>query len=370
MLKRTILLGAGLVVCLGGLGWGQGMSLPELIAHVERTEGKVRSGRIEFERTERTIPLPDSYLRQTARSEERFKQLQAAEHRVASPALSQVSVLFDHSLQKIKLITEMREKQHVRDRMARAPKTVCLQTADKVLVYNEAPAPSRVGKEGTYQGAEVGKPNVPLFITRVYQGRPLSELFKKGKSKLLGQATVDGRQTYVVFISRNPALPPVDTKVWIDSTHFVPLKIEFHNDQRCTGAGLFQYQQYSDGLWYPAKIERITYVDLNRPRCIRRVVSEVTMKVELNVKIDPREFEFNLPIATSVQDNRFQPPLIYRQGTKQFGEQELFALHKNPDLARQYEPQNQNRLGLAGCVSVGVGLLLVTFAVLYTRRRR
>jgi len=306
-----------------------------------------------------------------ARNEVHFKQLQASERREASPKRSQVSVLFDHSLQKIKITRESKEKQHVQNSVARAQKTVYLRTTEKEMSFNEAPAPSRGGKEGTYQIAEVGKPGAPLFITRVYQGRPLSELFKKGKSKLLGQATVDGRQTYVVFISRSPALPPVDTKVWIDSERFVPLKTEFYyNDQRCAGAGFYQYQQHSDGLWYPAKIEQVTYVVLDRPRWIRRMTSEVINRVELNVNIDPQEFEYNIPLGANVQDNRFQKPLVYRQGTKQFSDRELFALHKNPDLAGQYEPQNRNRLGLTGYIFFGVGILLVTLAIFYSRRHR
>lgn len=105
---------------------------------------------------------------------------------------------------------------------------------------------------------------------------------------------------------------------------------------------IFTYNQTQTDLPYPSRVTISRYLvpPEGYAKVLRipyRTPTEITTytveRVHLNPVFDKKTFEEG-PIArgTFVQDNRFEPPLIYVQGNRQFSESDLFRMAQNREL--------------------------------------
>lgn len=104
---------------------------------------------------------------------------------------------------------------------------------------------------------------------------------------------------------------------------------------------VFAYMQTETGLPYPSRVTVSRYLvppeNAKELRIPHRTPIEITTytveSVRLNPVLDKAVFEEGLVApGTFVQDNRFDPPLTYVQGNRQFSEKDLFQMAQNREL--------------------------------------
>ena len=96
-------------------------------------------------------------------------------------------------------------------------------------------------------------------------------------------------------------------------------------DERAT------YRRRGSGLWYLDRLVTTYYVH-GRQRLSRRETSMVT-NARLNIALPEAAFAFRTPHGAFVQDNRVNPPLVYREGVT-----------TPQPVQRQREPQKRQAL--------------------------
>ena len=129
------------------------------------------------------------------------------------------------------------------------------------------------------------------------------------------------------------------------------------------------YQEYSHGIWYPKIMTLTQFQNINHAHIQTERTTMKAVEVALNPTLSQADLAFgDIPQGTFVQDNRFSPPLAYIQNTKQYTDEELFAMSKNPHrLVQSVVTPRRNGVGIAVLV---LGILLIIASVLILRNRR
>lgn len=150
--------------------------------------------------------------------------------------------------------------------------------------------------------------------------------------------------------------------IWLDRQKYLPIKFQvIRKDTNKVELKAEIFYQIQQGIWYPKQIvyfERAKYI---------------VKRVDLNIKLIDKDFEIgDIPTGAFVQDNRFNPPLVYRQGYRQFTDEELFQMAKNRELLHDpkwmgYEMPT-GRATLLGYLIAGIGLLLTVISIYMARR--
>ncbi|GBC98326.1 hypothetical protein HRbin17_00828 [bacterium HR17] len=150
--------------------------------------------------------------------------------------------------------------------------------------------------------------------------------------------------------------------IWLDQKKYLPVKLQVINrdTNKVELQGEIFYQMYQE-IWYPKQV-----VYLGR-------ATYIVKKVDLNIQLTDKDFRIDdIPVGAFVQDNRFNPPLVYRQGYRQFTDEELFQMAKNRELLEDpkwmgYEMPT-GKATLLGYLIAGIGLLLTVISIYMARR--
>jgi hypothetical protein len=143
----------------------------------------------------------------------------------------------------------------------------------------------------------------------------------------------------------------------------------------------FTYRQTPERVPYPMHLKVFHYLvppvayakGLRIPRKTPIEVTTYTVdRVRINPAFEQHAFaEGTIPRGTFVQDDRFEPPLIYTQGNRQFGEQDLFRMARNRELLQDadwmgYRPRpSKSTYGYlaVGLVAIGIALWVLIGAI-------
>lgn len=141
------------------------------------------------------------------------------------------------------------------------------------------------------------------------------------------------------------------------------------------------YRQTKEGLPYPAYVTETRYLvppkeylkSLRIPKKTPVMMVAYTVEgVQLNPVFDKQTFEEgDIPRGTFVQDDRFEPPLIYTQGSRQFSEKDLLRMAQNRELLQDadwmgYRPRPARSTYVyfaIGLALAGVALWLLSRAI-------
>lgn len=148
-----------------------------------------------------------------------------------------------------------------------------------------------------------------------------------------------GLQALVV---RRPATPQVVVKAWIATLdgYGSPRQESISTETgRMVWLVTTEYRRH-DGLLYPATYESRQLRHEPAGTAVRVLTVTTTVSsAELNTDLEPSELEPGpIPANTLVTDERFTPPLTYRQGAHQYTQEELFELHRQINLTRPRPP--------------------------------
>lgn len=192
---------------------------------------------------------------------------------------------------------------------------------------------------------------------KLLRGRFFDSFFKKED---LFKAKAKLTDNYIILF------PPEKEKykeiIWLDRQKYVPIKFQVVrkdiNKVELKGEISYQMQQ---GIWYPKQI------------IYHGMAKYIIKKADLNIQLTDKDFEIgDIPPGAFVQDNRFNPPLVYRQGYRQFTDEELFQMAKNRELLNDpkwmgYEMPT-GKATLLGYLIAGIGLLLTVISIYMARR--
>lgn len=141
------------------------------------------------------------------------------------------------------------------------------------------------------------------------------------------------------------------------------------------------YRQTEEGLPYPAHVVETQYLvppkeylkDLRIPKKTPVRMAAYTVEgVQLNPVFDKQTFEEgDIPRGTFVQDDRFEPPLVYTQGSRQFSEKDLLRMAQNRELLQDadwmgYRPRPARSTYVyfaIGLALAGIALWLLSRAI-------
>ncbi len=144
------------------------------------------------------------------------------------------------------------------------------------------------------------------------------------------------------LLVRRPATPQVIVKAWIDTRDGYGSPRQETISTR-TGRLVWlvttDYRRHN-GLLYPARYEsaQVRHYPDGTPVRVLTVTTTVAAAA-LNSEVNPLELEPGpVPANTLVTDERFAPPLVFRQGAHQYTEEELFELHRQVNLTRPRPP--------------------------------
>jgi hypothetical protein len=237
--------------------------------------------------------------------------------------------------------------------------------------YSNAPI-----RGSTYEEVQVRRPIWPpywpynLWRGRLWAGRAIGVSRGELLPRLLGNDPQTG--SVILLLVGGPG-SELDQKLWVDVRRGYTIgRIQFldkagHIQEECATS----YQPYGKDLWYPSQIVD-SYYSYDRQGRDYLARTEVTLarEVRLNLALTDRDFEFgDIPRGALVQDNRFRPPLVYRQGNRQFTERELFQMSKDRNLLS--DPRwFENPPSPVAYLLAGLGALLLTGSILFARKAR
>lgn len=117
-------------------------------------------------------------------------------------------------------------------------------------------------------------------------------------------------------------------KLWLDYKQgFTPVKLQFieKGNNRLQQERLISWKMYDGRIWYPQEmVETIFRYDDHGQRKILLQTTSHVERASFNIPTSEKDLAFgDFPYGCHVQDNRFQPPLAYYQGDKQFTDEEL-----------------------------------------------
>jgi len=147
----------------------------------------------------------------------------------------------------------------------------------------------------------------------------------------------------IEIITYNPSTKELLIKgwrrYWINLKHgYMVTRLQTFDPKGRLNLDSFVSYFRSQDFWYPKKIYEIYYVyDKKGRRYISRFEVTEIKKARLNIEIPEKKFTIKFPYGAFVQDNRFDPPLVFIQGRKQFTDEELFQISKNRELIHKPE---------------------------------
>jgi len=197
------------------------------------------------------------------------------------------------------------------------------------------------------------------------------ECMAKSSNFELGKLT----ESYAIVLSRQINNPKVYSEIKLDLRRgYKPVSIKTINERgQIVLEAQISYRQYQQDFWYPAKLVVKVYgYPLGRKVLSYQETYEIE-KAEFNVPLTDKDFELgDIPVGAFVQDNRFNPPLVYIQGHRQFTDEELFQMARNRELLNDpkwmgYEMPT-GKATWVGYLIAGIGLVLTVISLYMARR--
>jgi hypothetical protein len=213
-------------------------------------------------------------------------------------------------------------------------------------------------------------PNYPLsWELHLLRGR-FWECMAKSSILQLSKLT----DNYAIILSRKIDNPKVYSEIKVDlQNSYKPVNIKTFNERKqMVLEAQISYRQ-EQGFLYPSKLLVKVYgYPSGRKSLLYQDIYEVE-KIELNTSLTDKIFElYDIPVGAFVQDNRFNPPLVYIQGHRQFTDEELFQMARNRELLKDPRWMGyETPIGKAtwvGYLIAGVGLILTVISLYMVRR--
>lgn len=189
------------------------------------------------------------------------------------------------------------------------------------------------------------------------------------------EAILISKKDFTLTKTVNPAIVIISTrnvKYWINLKNFTLSRLKvFDNKGRLNMDAIISYKRFDVNIWYPEEIFSIYYFyGKSGRRFVGRYKRLKIEKATLNTFIPPKRFTIKIPYGTFVQDNRFDPPLVFIHGRKQLTDEDLFKMAKNRGLI--YEPEwdwfSFPPSSMGGYVLAILGFLMVLVSIIMKRK--
>ena len=335
----------------------------KLVMQGAQSESRVQTGVVSLITIRQPVGLSANNLKKVVKNPQQLQKVLDVASNIPLREKRQSRLVFDNSR------NELLEKG-TGDGQIGAYKDFFTQKVSEV--YEATPHSKFAVKEEVTVNAPRWPPNWPYNLLRGRFWEPR-----------LDAVTRDNRN--LTLLSKNPHTGevvlkfsggrghPLDEVIWMNllqgysmchSQTIHPQTGRVYNDTMVT------YKLYGKDIWYPAEIIDARYVyDSHGTRYLVRRETTTVAEAHLNEGTPAGEMQFGpIPEGAAVQDNRFQKPLAYRQGAKQFNDRELFAATHDSALLEKtrYAVKAQARSPLIYLVVIGVCL---TTASIIMRRR-
>jgi len=349
-----------------GVAGDPNISARDIILKASQQESLLSSGRILFHIHEQDIPLDEKVLRQFIKDPKQLKiELEINKQIRNNPIRSnEILFIFDNNSQRFLQYLKKDKNSLYNSKLLLTPQIMISHSYD----------PNNPTKDYW----------VFKFPPRKYLGGWEMELLrgrfwelKKDDSKAVAKL-IDNS---IVIFSPGGKNDDCDEMIWIDSQNdylIKKLQVFQKNTNKLELQSEIFYKKYNinnTSIWYPNKIFTSRYVNFQGHLILQRKELYIIKRADLNISLKNEDFDIgDIPVGAIVQDNRFDPPLVYRQGYRQFTDKELFQMAKNRELLKDskwmgYEvPVGQS--SLLGYIIAGIGLILTVISIYMARRTR
>jgi hypothetical protein len=308
-----------------------GAGTQALLARARQYEDQIRSGRVEIARVTEYNPMTEQDLRELIKDPKELQMELEIAKTMPRRVVERETILFDNHRNQL-LTQSTREGGPVAasrglftpaffetyTRMREAP-PVHEEERERVFFYKANWPP--YSPYDRWRGRSWGG-----WITAIRKGQITPR-----------RLDTDPRTGRILLLLVGGPGAQLDQKVWVDTArgYTIPRSQAFDKktghlweDERAT------YRRRGSRLWYLDRLVATYYVyDVHgRQRLSRRETSVVT-NTQLNTTLPETAFAFLAPHGAFVQDNRVNPPLVYREGVTTPQPQQ-----------RQQEPEKRQRL--------------------------
>ncbi len=333
-----------------------------ILLKAQQYELCIKSGRVVLHKITLNKPSSESELRRIFKNDPKMLQIELEiAKQLPSREIENEKLLFDNEQNKL-LRENFRDNDKVYHRVLFTPKVskiMIKQAKGETNIFTEKP---QWPPYGLYE----------LWLARFWSRRLAAIKSRGAIPKLVNYDPNTG----IAIIQINYPDNQTVEKIWINTLQgHIMSRLQFFSQR--TGKPILAeeerafYKRYDNNIWYPWKHVHIRY-NAEGKRLLWQTTS-IVKDVQLNITLSDKDFEFgDVPPGAFVQDNRFNPPLVYIQGHRQFTDEELFKMARNRELLNDpkwmgYE-MPLGRATLLGYLIAGLGLVL-TVVSLYMARR-
>jgi hypothetical protein len=279
-----------------------------LLARAEQNESQIRSGRVLLTRTTEYNPMSEQELRQRIKDPKQLQVELAIAKSIPRRMVEQETIRFDNRRNRLLAETKRPGGQVAINR--------ALFTPAFLKTYTESPG----SPPGEREHADIYKPEWPPHSPHDrWQGR-----WWRGRIAALRKGQIvarrwekDPRTGMIVMLLAGGPGAQLDQKLWIDPARgYTIARLQWFDRKsgRMEDDERAHYRRIG-GLWYPDRLVTTYYrYDSQGRRKLSRRESSVVREARLNVALPDATFAFRMPRGTFVQDNRVNPPLVYREG--------------------------------------------------------